>query len=775
MPNVSNAAGMPVSDDRGRGGLAWLLLAVLAVAGVAVLYGPYLDERWSFAPYGDTIYLTGPLFCDISRTVKAGAAPLMNWSTFEAIDYNPHVAGYYPFYLFRWLTFCSATDAAQAADIIAVAHIAIFLITMTRLCRATGASLAASVVGAAICATFPNTFALAVFPTFIAVMAWLPVALEGLVRLFYHRGQSLIGALLLALGTGAMLTAGPGTNLLSALILAGMAMAADTAVRQFRVPDPAAIRWLAGGLAVAAVVTFFLTLASTVHLFSHLDEIIRWTRSGPVIGASGTGNPREILTEQLGWRDLVQLVVPVNADFAAGNYFLGPAAIALGVAGGWRRWAWPAVRIFFILALICLCLVFLSPSRVLQLWAYIPGLSHTRHLSLLATPLCVAVALLCAHGLDVVAEGRRQTGWQACLPAWGASALLGLAVSLPHLVVLRSVHAAWLITFLGGVAALSAVAAFRARPPAVRACATLGLLAAHGLLAFGSLPRVPGVPAVVNSPTWQSIEAAIEQIRTTDPEPGWIALHPSIKDGDLTYMTGGSAATYRDLPTFSHYTSPRVYWKFAHEISLVGGSRFAPFGGKYLLSAEPQDPSVGEQVFASGDIRTYRLKGSRPAVAMVCAVPEDIDPLPASTVRAPRGQLPLLAGTIAAKLATLQDGRHDCGTAGELKAARIDRAANALHFAVEAGPRRLAVINLPPYAAWKLELGGTSIPLYNLGERQIVGVIPANLSGRAELVYRPVLYGWLKSVTALSWVVGIVLFIGLAVRWRRRSRLERAW
>lgn len=183
--------------------LTQILLVAAALGGAIALYAPYLSAHWSISPFGDTIYLTGPLFCDISRSVMAGVSPLMNWSTFEALNYNPHVAPYYPFYLFGWLDFCSATAAAQATDIIVIVHVAIFSITMTSLIRATGAGLVASIGGAAIAATLPNTYTISNFPTFIAVAAWLPLATEGLVRLYYHR-QFALGALLLAAGTSVM-------------------------------------------------------------------------------------------------------------------------------------------------------------------------------------------------------------------------------------------------------------------------------------------------------------------------------------------------------------------------------------------------------------------------------------------------------------------------------------------------------------------------------------------------------------------------------------------
>src|ERR1044071_1582771 len=113
------------------------LVIAAGLAALALYYGPFLSPAYSFAPWHDTIYLTGPTFCEISRSVQSGGSPVMNWSTYEALDSNAHVAAYYPLYLFGFLNFCSAFDAGQAHDVISVLQLAIFFATMTSLIRAT--------------------------------------------------------------------------------------------------------------------------------------------------------------------------------------------------------------------------------------------------------------------------------------------------------------------------------------------------------------------------------------------------------------------------------------------------------------------------------------------------------------------------------------------------------------------------------------------------------------------------------------------------------------
>lgn len=746
-----------------------VLLVAAALAGIIVFYAPYLSMDWSISPHGDTIYLTGPLFCEISRSAKAGVSPLMNWSTFEALDYNPHVAPYYPFYLFGWLDFCSAKAAAQATDIIMIVHVAIFAITMTSLIRATGASLVAAIGGAAVAVTLPNTYTISTFPTFIAAAAWLPLAIEGIVRLYYYR-QYALGTLLLAVGTSAMLTAGPGTNLLSALVLIGLVMTVDILVRLVATKDRAIGSRLAAALIVAGGITAILSLASTINLFSHIGEIVRWTRSGAVVGRAGTANIAEILTEQLGWRDLPQLLVPINVNYAVGCYLLGPTAALLAFLGAVKGWSKPTVRVFAILVILSILLVFLSPSKVVLLWAVIPGLSHTRHLSLVATPLAMGISVLTAHGLANLLQdvsGQRQR--PVLLLIAGLAILVASVTAVLSYASLRSVNPVWFLAVIAALSAILFTVLTWMKAGALRRLGATLLLALQFTYIVGSIPRYNGTPAVVRTELWQSIEAALDHIRTSDPDPGRVALHTSIEGGDLTYLNGGSVATYMGLTTFSHYTSPRIYWKFVHEIGLVGDSNFGPFGGKYLLSLVPLPDTLGKEVFRTGDIRVFLLNRRRPLVATICLQPHELNAPDVSERRGPQGQLPLLEGALVQTITSFQDGRKDC-PAGTEPSSRVDREVNALDFSIPSGPDRLLVISMPPYSSWQLWVGGRRLPLYNLREQQVVAFVPTDVSGPAMLLYRPIAYGWCVRISELGWAVVILTIVGVLAWPRLRPR-----
>lgn len=746
-----------------------IILALVAFGGLLFIYLPYLDLAWSRSPWADTIHLTGPLFCEISRQVRDGGMPLMNWSTFEALDYNPHVAVYYPLYFFGLLDFCSATAAAQAADVILVVHAGIFALTMGSLIRATGIPLRVALCAGAIAAIIPNVLALGDFPTFIAAAAWLPLAIEGLIRLCYRR-QHALGALLLALGTSAMLTAGPGTNLLSAVVFFGLGAALHTVIRLYLARDLAAAKKLLGALAASAVVTLVLSLASTVNLFLHLREIIRWTRTGAVVGHAGPASAGEILAEKLGWADLPQLLVPLNTGYAAGYYFLGPVLILLAVVGAARGWRTPAVRLSSLIACACVLLVFLLPGFVVLVWTLIPGLSHTRHLSLVATPLAIAVAVLAAHGVNALLfealPERQRKGF------FVASSLL-LVATLAAVYLIHPLRffaypglaAGVLLASIGVLTASLATRSGTARQLGVLTALGLGGLAIHQSTAY-----TDGIPATTRSPLWQSLTQALERIEATDPDPGRIAVEKSVGAGDLTYLNSGSIATYAGLSTFTHYTSPRIFWKFEHEISLVGDNDYARYGGKYLLTAAAVPPSIGTEVARDAGIATVLLNGRRPMVSTVCAIPETLDLSTLPKRRRTTGQLGLLEADQAAMIEGFADGHGDCPAATSGSSVQLDRQNNSLDFSLPDGPRRLLVINLPPYSSWTLTVGGEPVPLYNLSSRQIAALIPEQLSGPTRLAYRPVAFEWRLGISSLGWLLCVLALCAQLVTRRRMTR-----
>ena len=132
-----------------------------------------------------------------------------------------------------------------------------------------------------------------------------------------------------------MLTAGPGSNMLAALVFIGLVLGAYALYFLITARDARGLRRIVLVVLGTGFVVALTSLASTINLFIHLDEFIRWTRTGHVIGYARSYDLKEILTEQLVWSDLIKIFVPATKNhYALGSYFVGPAAVILAIAGG---------------------------------------------------------------------------------------------------------------------------------------------------------------------------------------------------------------------------------------------------------------------------------------------------------------------------------------------------------------------------------------------------------------------------------------------------------
>lgn len=116
------------------------------------------------------------------------------------------------------------------------------------------------------------------------------------------------------------------------------------------------------------------------------------------------------------------------------------------------------------------------------------------------------------------------------------------------------------------------------------------------------------------------------------------------------------------------------------------------------------------------------------------------------------------------------DGHGDCPAATSGSSVQLDRQNNSLDFSLPDGPRRLLVINLPPYSSWTLTVGGEPVPLYNLSSRQIAALIPEQLSGPTRLAYRPVAFEWRLGISSLGWLLCVLALCAQLVTRRRMTR-----
>lgn len=744
----------------------WVLsMLCLGMAALAIL--PVLTTALAFAPSHDTPHLTTPLFCEIGRHFSAGRFPLFDWTTLEPVSHNAHFSPLYPFYLPGILNYCDLLQSVGAHDLVTVLHLAIMTVNVLVLARVAGLPAMGAIFATFVIVFSMDTMAVARWPTLIAPASWLPLAAAGLLAVLY-RDQWARGVAMVVAGAGMMLLGAPATNLMASLVVFGIAATIGALVVTFRAGTwrwkP--LVWAACGI-VSAVLIALIAVGTTGNLLIALDDLIRWNRTGYVVGRQVTGDfAREILFEQQGARELLSVILPFRVPFlATGSFFLGGITACLAALGAWDGRRDALTRAMAVMIAVILVVMYLDHFELAMLWSRIPGLNHTRHLSLLGGPFIIAAGLLAGRGFLVVLRPEAIRARRVL-----AGTLLTLALLSPPFLLLAT-NFSWRLAgpAVLGMAILALVLrrlgdGFAAKNPgslaALMALST-GLVVLPNL--YFHLRSIAESPA--RTATWTDLSRMAERLAAADPEPSVFTLHDSITGDDFQYTIAGTSVRILGLPAFQYFHSPRVYWKFfAQNYLFPDFATYGLLGGRYVLTQGALDHPLLEPIGSEGSIFAYRIRGARQLVTPICGVPR----LPAEHLvggpRLRRSQLalappPLLAAARAADVAP-----PACGPA-PVSEIRIDRSVESLRFTMAPVGAEFLVLNLPPYEGWRLTVGGRRLPLFALDDSRMVAALPPGLAGPSALSFKPTPVWARMAISAATGGVLAVFFIWLA--WRR--------
>jgi hypothetical protein len=740
-----------------------VIAACLVVLGA--VYGPYLLEALAIRPVGDNLQLTAPIFCEMSRD---SFPPLLDWSTFEATYYSPHLAAYYPFYFTYLLDFCDPTKAAQSNDIVSLFHLCLFFGFTVVLGMASRLQLVAAVVFATLTTVSVALLWLAVWPTIIAAAAWTPLAFAGLVFILF-RGKILIGLPMFVTGIVLMLMAGPGSNMIAPVafvvwVWGIVAVARWVFLGRWREMGAAILAGLVALMSIA-----LMSLGSTVNLLLHLPEIIRWSRTGAVIGHTGPADPKELLAELATWKDLFEVLVPGARFLGVGSFEIGALIVCAAVVGVYLCRHRLFVRVFAALFLVAFAIAFLLPPSLLVVWSYVPGMGHTRHLSLLAMPMVMSASFLASVGMIQ-------------LGSHGLARRDAFAVAAIFLLTLVAVLAAWppagpirsstvlYGTVLGvGLVAPAVMAALSARGTPLLVL-TVIVVSCQGWLVVSNAKffRHDGTPEVVKTAKWRDVSQAVDWIGRTDPEPGQLVFVPEYFDGTAGELRRGMVAAFKGIPTFQFYASPRIYWKMAAGTSPDGSPEwYGQLSGKYVVSDTALSDSRFTEVYSAGSVRVYRINGFEPWVSVRCL--PNLSAFGTSDADAQPGRLPPVPTGVEG--VRRQVNSSTAGCAASVGEPTWSRVGNRVAWETAASATdRLLVINLPPYADWRLTVGGKALPAYSLDDRQIVVPVAADVSGETVLAFVPTRYFAYLTISAIA---AAVFFLGWGLVYVYTARARR--
>jgi hypothetical protein len=763
----SNDAGQLTASFFASEKCSEFLTAIASVIAFTWLYFRPLSQAFAYAPWVDTIHLTGPLFCEAGRQFSRLQVPEFNWINFIPWPYIAHFNPFYPFYFLGLLDYCSGISAVQSQDVVGVIHNGIFFINVFVLGRVVGFERTWSILAAALCTLSVDIYVVSVFPTIIASMSWVPLAIAGLFYLLYH-GRYRLGSALLVVSLTFMLFAGPGSNAVAPLVFVALVFSlvrATGLVRAARYRDICTIAAVGLGTITAVAA---LNLGSSGNFLTVFGEIVRWTRTGSVVGHGSL--EREILAEQQSILAAYGIIFPDTVSYVIGNIFVGPLLAALAIAGAFVRRHDPIFAGWTIVILVTIFLIFIDPVGVALFWSFVPGLRHTRHLSLLCTPFLLGVVFLACAGLRSLL---RSDSWAvrlvfilALMLATCVGAVAAVAGGEPKAAANSMILVVSLATgVLIVVAGHPRFSIVRAVVPMAVIVASLAINLQTNKIVFS-----PVATSQVTSPTWTALTAAMERIKRDDPEPGRLLMDPSINTDGFTLYDAGSIAAYAGLPSFQTYFSPTIFWKFmAENYRFPDYDFYALRSAKYLIAGKAFDDPRMESAFVDGPIHVYRLVHWRRLVSEFCLAAET----PSETwpkTKAEPGRLPDAPAHLAAAVARLDASFAHSGC-DRAMVSQIDLmpAHNALRWHDAGGPEHILVINLPPYRAWELTIGGRQLPLYNIDQTRIAAVVPAGPSGAALITYRPTQSELLLLASLISGCIVLGVFTTRSKLWHGKS------
>lgn len=743
------------------------LLGLLCLAGLFLAVLPALTPWWAFAPSHDTPNLSTPLLCEVGRHFTAGRFPLFDWTMLEPVSHNAHFSPLYPFYFAGLVNYCELIPSVAAHDLVTVFHLGLMLLTTLTLARVAGLPVRGAIFAAFVMTVSPNAFALAQWPTLIAPAAWLPLAAAGLVAVLY-RGAWLRGTAMIVAGTGMMLLAAPATNLIASLVAFGLVLGAGAMVM---VIHEGTWRWKPLAWALCGVVSAgliaLIATGTTGNLLIALDDLIRWNRTGYVIGREVTGDfAREILSEQQGLRELLSVILPFRTPgLATGNFFLGAISLCLAVLGAWDGRREALTQALVVMFCIPLVLMYLDAFQLALVWSHIPGLNHTRHLSLLGGPFMAAAGLLAGRGFVVFLRPEASRARRMVALALGGATILAVPV------LILGMRFSWLhlAPVLIGMGVLAAILRRRGDFLAVM---RPGRLAATVVLASSmiTVPQMllrlrPISESPAQTQTWLDLSQMVGRLVAADPEPSVFTFHTTILGDELNYTTAGTSVRLLGLPTFHYFHSPRVHWKFFAQNHLFPDfATYGRLGGRYVLTQGPLDHSLLEPLGQHGLIFAYRIRGSRPMVVAICGVPRLLEEDGVNSPRYRPSQMRLAPPALLAAGQAADAVEPDCpGT--PVTDIRFDRSVESLRFTLAPVGAEIVVLNLPPYEGWRLTIGGRRLPIYALDDSRSVVWVPPGVSGPSALSFRPRNVLLRILVSAVSVAALAFFFVWLA--WRR--------
>ncbi len=745
--------------------------AVLALLITFLLrYAPFLASRLLFGPFGDNVYLYGPIFSEVSRLSLSGAVPyyLPDIGTGFPVFESPHFSILYPFYFFGLLNYGGALASLYTLTNLTLLHIFVFYVNLYVLLRCATITPWASYIGASVGMLAPNTGLYASWITITASYAWLPLVLAGAVLLLRFPGKAR-GILVFSIAAGLLTLASASQPVIHAVLTCLMLFVAGIVwmclQRRF------AEMWrVARSLVVCSGLAFGLAGAAILPMSIATGQMIRHIgASAAVIGHARI--PWENFNlYQLTLGQVTGVVIRPTWIAIVGSPYVGPLGVVGVFLAGiyWRRLS-PLLRMlavaFGAISLYGLLSGFGTNLGLAYVNFHLPLINRIREAGRHLVLLVIGVSFLSGLGYSLLVRSLEQYR-----ESRNARRLISLAV--------------WVVIFVAIILWELFQTSYRKGQPDLWMVAL-----APTLFMFGRICRFRGYTNVASAAILVSAAAVVIPVRgfsalqSDFDKPVNLLSHRVIRsfankidavgyrvdfrDNGLSHRLWAMNASYYGIKSFYNQLTPQPYAQFRFSLMTDVPHLRAMMGARYVLCGPKNSPTDGDakQILETEGYRLYENQHPMGRLTLLHRVADFAKSEDEFLNRISKGFDYLNEAYVDRE--RFEDTRRFLVSSqmfphSQDRVVKIADQANRSYSVVESDSASLLVLNEWFTPAWKVRVNGRNQPILRVNEWQTGALLSAGIN-RVEFEYRPTLFRVLmilnRITIVLLLIVGIFAFI----------------
>ncbi len=748
---------------------------LLALTGlillVALRFFPTLADNRLYGPFGDNVFIYGPMFAETARLALHGVFPyyLPSFGTGFPLFENPHYSVCYPFYFFGLLDYGGPLQSLYTLTYLAIFHRFLFALNLYGMLRCARISPWAAFASASIGVLAGNTEKYATWIDMAASYTWMPLLIGGAILLLRFPGR-FWGILLLGGSAGLLTLASASQPLSHALFFCVIFFGAGLFWLSLRRDSTAVVRLILS-LVAAGAIAFGLGAVSAVPVLLGIERMIRHIGDGFVLGDQAI--PWEQFNRyQLTVAQLAGILIGQGRVGAVGSPYVGP----LGVVGAasallffrrldsMGRFLVSVIGAIGLYALLSACGTHLGFA---YLNYHLPFINKSREAERHLVLFLIAVVFLSGFGLDQIGNfvAERGAGRKQRLRVWiSVLVMLLLAIAVVAWELWASAplrQDEWLVLLLAPIVVLLGLL-FRIKATPVLALAAILASVASAISPTRTVEIADST--YVDSANLRSLEI-LSAIRDKI-EPGDFRM--DFRDQQFDVFHWGMNSSYFGFNSFYDEETPQPYDQFrfsqVHEPYLR-----AMMGTRYVLcSAEekPTDPGAKVRLEVQG-YKLFENAAYMSRLALVHTLAGIVKGENQFITEAGRGFDFLKSAYIKEKDASRVEGflskaPVETSVANDSLYA-ISSSTNRVAAMVESSQPGVLILNEWFIPAWRAKVNGDSKRILRVNQWQ-VGVPVGAGRNIVEFTYRPSVSWGLLILNRVTWLLLAALVLARVVR-----------